>query len=629
MVSYLQVEHLAKSFGDLVLFDDLTFGVGEGERIGLIGCNGCGKSTLLQIISGSEPYANGTISFRRDLRIAYLEQNPLFRAGTTVLDACLADNSPEAHAIAAYERATAAGDAPTLSRTMAEMDALDAWQYESQVKQILSQLKIRDFDQPIETLSGGQLKRVALAQALISKPDLLLLDEPTNHLDMEMTQWLEEYLSHTRLALLMVTHDRYFLDRVCTRILEIDDRQCYSYEGNYSSYLEKRQQRLDAEQSRHEHERNLYRRELEWMRRQPQARGTKARSRIESFNDLEARLRQRRESQSVRLDVKATYIGKKIFEVKGLSKRFGQKVILDGFDYLFARYEKMGIVGDNGTGKSTFIKLLMGLVEPDQGVIDIGETVRFGYYAQEGITFDDNTKVLDVVTQIAEQIELSDGRRMSASQFLQLFLFAPQQQYDFVGKLSGGQRRRLYLCTVLMRNPNFLVLDEPTNDLDIMTLQVLEEYLQGFGGCLIVISHDRYFMDKVANHLLVFGGNGQVKDFPGNYSEYLEWHTLKQAQQRADESSNPRPKKSAIAPAPPSSESSNKRRRSYKENREMELLETEIATLEAEKKSLEEQLSSGSLPLDTLTRNSVRIGEVIALVDQKSMRWLELSEIEA
>ena len=626
MVSYLQVEGLVKSFGDRVLFENLSLGVGEGQRIGLIAKNGTGKTTLLNIIAGREDYEAGRITFRRDLKVAYLEQNPAFPEGTTVLDACFLADSPALRAVAAYEQAVASADEDVLHRAMAEMDAQDAWNYESRVKQILTQLKIKDFDQPTGQLSGGQVKRVALANALIAEPDLLILDEPTNHLDLEMTEWLEEYLAHTRLSLLMVTHDRYFLDRVCSDIVEIDDRQAYVYHGNYSLYLEKRQQRLDAADAQRERDNNLYRTELEWIRRQPQARGTKARSRVESFGELEERLRKRRESGNVRLDVKAAYIGKKIFEVRGLSKRFGDKVILDGFDYRFARYEKMGIVGDNGTGKSTFIKMLMGLVQPDAGTIDIGETVRFGYYSQDGLSFDDGAKVIDVVTEIAEHIELGEGRRLSASQFLQYFLFTAQTQYDYVEKLSGGERRRLYLCTVLMRNPNFLVLDEPTNDLDIMTLQVLEEFLQGYGGCLIVISHDRYFMDKVADHLLVFQGGGQIKDFPGNYSDYLEWKRLKESEERAAGSQENKKIQEKQMPKQ-SSAPSGKRKRTYQENREMERLEQEIPQLEQEKAELERLLGSGSLSVGELTAKSVRIGEGIALIDEKSMRWLELSEI--
>lgn len=626
MVSYLQVEGLVKSFGDRVLFENLSLGVGEGQRIGLIAKNGTGKTTLLNIIAGRGDYEAGRITFRRDLKVAYLEQNPKFPDGTTVLDACFLADSPALRAVAAYEQAVASADEDALHRAMAEMDAQDAWNYESRVKQILTQLKIKDFDQPTGQLSGGQVKRVALANALIAEPDLLILDEPTNHLDLEMTEWLEEYLAHTRLSLLMVTHDRYFLDRVCSDIVEIDDRQAYVYRGNYSLYLEKRQQRLDAADAQRERDSNLYRTELEWIRRQPQARGTKARSRVESFGELEERLRKRRESGDVRLDVKAAYIGKKIFEVQGLSKRFGDKVILDGFDYRFARYEKMGIVGDNGTGKSTFIKMLMGLVQPDAGTIDIGETVSFGYYSQDGLSFDEGAKVIDVVTEIAEHIELGEGRRMSASQFLQYFLFTPQTQYDYVEKLSGGERRRLYLCTVLMRNPNFLVLDEPTNDLDIMTLQVLEEYLQGYGGCLIVISHDRYFMDKVAGHLLVFQGGGRIKDFPGNYSDYLEWKRLKESEERAAGLRENRKSPEKQAPKP-SSASSGKRKRTYQENREMERLEQEIQQLERQKSELERQIGSGTLSIGELTAQSVRIGEVIGQIDEKSMRWLELSEI--
>lgn len=532
MTSYLQAEGLTKSFGERVLFENLSLAVGEGQRIGLIAKNGTGKTTLLNILAGKEDYEAGRITRRRDLKIAYLEQDPKLPAGKTVLDACLTGDSPALRAIAAYELALGSGDEESLHRAMAEMDVRQAWNYESQVKQILTRLRITDYAQPTEQLSGGQVKRVALAGALIREPELLILDEPTNHLDLETTGWLEDYLSRSRMSLLMVTHDRYFLDRVCTDIVELDDRTTYSYKGNYSLYLEKRQQRLDAADARRERDANLYRKELDWMRRQPQARGTKARSRIESFRELEERLRKRRESGNVRLDTKATYIGKKIFEISGLRKRFGDRIILNGLDYRFARYEKMGIIGDNGTGKSTFIRMLLGLEPPDAGTIDIGETVRFGYYAQQGLSFDENAKVIDVVSEIAEQIELGDGRRLCASQFLQHFLFPPQAQHDFVGKLSGGERRRLYLCTVLMRNPNFLVLDEPTNDLDIVTLQVLEEYLQGFGGCLIVVSHDRYFMNKVVDHLLVFEGEGRIRDFPGNYDEYLEWKQLRDAELR-------------------------------------------------------------------------------------------------
>lgn len=648
MTPCLQVENLTKSFGDLVLFDNLSFGIGEGDRVGLIAKNGTGKTTLLNILTGHEDYDSGTITFRRDLKVAYLEQSPKFPTGSTVLEACFLSDSPVVRAIAAYEQAlqqSATGaNEEILQEAMTRMDQLGAWNYETRIKQILSRLNINDFDQPTDKLSGGQAKRVALANALIAEPDLLILDEPTNHLDLEMTAWLEEYLAKTKLTLLMVTHDRYFLDRVCTEILEIDHRHCYSYKGNYSYYLEKRQERIDAAEAQRDSDRNLYRKELEWMRRQPQARGTKSRARIESFYELEERLRKEREAGKVRLDVKAAYIGKKIFEVKELSKRFGDKIILDHFSYTFSRYEKMGIIGNNGTGKSTFIKMLLGIVSPDSGTIDIGETVRFGYYSQEGIQFDENAKVIDVVTEIAENIELSDGRRMSASQFLQYFLFTPQTQYNFVSKLSGGERRRLYLCTILMRNPNFLVLDEPTNDLDIVTLQVLEEYLQSYSGCLIVISHDRYFMDKVPDHLLVFEGNGKIKDFPAGYSRYLEWKQLKECEEaqaatknasknlNATKTGNNNRAESTTDQAQEgtkgnSNRTAKPRKLSFNEKREMEQLEKLIPELEAEKAALEAEMSSGTLPIDELTAKSVRISELIDQIDSASMRWLELSEI--
>ena len=628
MVSYLQVEGLSKSFGDLTLFENLSLSVGEGQRIGLIARNGSGKTTLLNIIAGREDYQAGKITFRRDLKVAYLEQDPRYPDGTTVLDACFMSDSPAVAAIAAYEQAVNQNDPDALHEAMARMDRLDAWNYEFRIKQILSQLHITRFDQPTRELSGGQIKRVALANALITEPELLILDEPTNHLDLEMTQWLEEYLSRAQLSLLMVTHDRYFLDRVCTDIVEIDHRQAYLYKGNYSYYLEKRQERLDAAEAKRESDRNLYRQELEWMRRQPQARGTKARSRIESFHELEERLRKEREKGPVRIDVKASYIGKKIFEVKGLSKRFGDKVILDHFDYTFARYEKMGIIGGNGTGKSTFLKILMGQVAPDSGSIDIGETVRFGYYSQEGITFDEQAKVIDVVSEIADHIELNDGRKMTASQFLQYFLFTPQTQHNFVAKLSGGERRRLYLCTILMRNPNFLVLDEPTNDLDIMTLQVLEAYLKDYGGCLIVVSHDRYFMDKVVDHLLVFEGEGRIKDFPSGYSDYLQWKRGKAEQEAAQAAATAREStKSAESPKPARPASPTKRKLSFNEKRELEQLDRQIPEMEAEKAALETEMSSGTLPIDELTAKSLRVAELIKRIDEASMRWLELSDI--
>ncbi len=624
MINYLQIENLHKSFGDRTLFDSLSMSVGEGQRIGLVARNGAGKTTLLNIIAGKEDYGAGRVTFRRDLKVAILEQDPAFMPGTTVMEAALRGDSPELEAVARYEMSLSSGDAAGLEKAMADVDALGAWNYEARVKQILTRLRIADYTQKTEHLSGGQTKRLALAGTLISQPDLLILDEPTNHLDMEMTEWLEEYLNSSGVTLLMVTHDRYFLDKVCTEIVEIDDRRAYVYKGNYSYFLEKKQERLNAEAASRESDKNLFRKELDWMRRQPQARATKAKARIESFHELEERLRREREAGSVRLDVKAAYIGKKIFEVKGLSKSYGDKVILKGFDYLFARYEKMGIVGDNGVGKSTFIKILLGLMQPDSGTVDVGETVRFGYYSQQGIEFDPGTRVIDLVTDIAENIELGDGRTMSASQFLQYFLFTPATQYDLAGKLSGGERRRLYLCTILMCSPNFLVLDEPTNDLDIMTLQVLEEYLAGYGGCLIVVSHDRYFMDKVADHLLVFEGDGKIRDFPGSYSDYLQWMHLREAENRQQEP------KAAPKPARPDREPQpgERKKLTYAQRREMEALEKELPEMETEKAELEREMSSGVLTLDQLTAKSERIAELISLIDTVSMRWLSLSEIE-
>ena len=509
MINYLQVENLTKSYGDLVLFDNISFTIGEGQRIALIGRNGSGKTTLLNILAGKDTADSGTITPRRDLRIAYLEQNPEYAADLTVLEACFRSDNPALRAIAAYEQAVADPAQDGLQEAMSRMDALAAWDYEQRAKEILSRLKINDFDKKIGQLSGGQLKRVALAAVLISEADLLILDEPTNHLDTDMTEWLEEYLTRNKAALLMVTHDRYFLDRVCSDILEVDQRSVCLYKGNYAYYVEKKQERAEAAEARRESDLNLYRRELEWMRRQPQARATKARARIDSFHELDARLKSTRTQASLKLDVQATRIGTKIFEAKELCKRFGDLVILDRFNYNFARYDKLGIVGDNGCGKSTFLKLLTGIIQPDSGTIEVGESVRFGYYSQQGLDFDEGKRVIDIVTDIAHEIHLGDGRRMSASQFLQYFLFPPEVQYSYVARLSGGERKRLYLCTILIQSPNFLILDEPTNDLDIVTLGVLEEYLQAFKGCVIVVSHDRYFVDKVADHLQHQQGHGQ------------------------------------------------------------------------------------------------------------------------
>lgn len=621
MTSYLQIDNLTKSFGDLVLFENISFGIAEGQRIGLIAKNGTGKTTLLNVISGKEGYDSGNIVFRRDLRVDYLEQDPKYPEELTVLEACFHHGNSVVELIKEYERCMETEGHPGLEDLLVRMDHEKAWEYEQKAKQILSQLKIRNFDQQVKYLSGGQLKRVALANALITEPDLLILDEPTNHLDLDMTEWLEGYLRRTNLSLLMVTHDRYFLDRVCSEIIEIDNRQVYQYKGNYSYYLEKRQERIEATNAEIERANNLYRTELDWMRRMPQARAHKAKYRQDAFYEIEKVAKQRFNNDNVKLDVKASYIGSKIFEADHLYKSFGDLKILEDFSYIFARYEKMGIVGNNGTGKSTFIKILMGQIQPDSGTIDIGETVRFGYYSQDGLQFDEQMKVIDVVQDIAEVIELGNGKKLTASQFLQHFLFTPETQHSYVYKLSGGERRRLYLCTVLMRNPNFLVLDEPTNDLDIITLNVLEEYLQNFKGCVIVVSHDRYFMDKVVDHLLVFNGQADIRDFPGNYSDYRDWKEAKAQQEK--EAEKPQEEKTARVRL------NEKRKMSFKEKREFEQLEKEIAGLEAEKAAIEEQLCSGMLSVDELTEKSKRLPEVNDLIDEKTMRWLELSEIES
>ena len=590
-IPYLDVQDLTKSFGSLVLFENISFSVAAGQKVGLIAKNGTGKSTLLSLIAGHDSPDAGSIIFRRDIKVGILEQSPKFDPDESVLDACFNHQGEEEKVLKA--------------------------------KQILTQLKIRDLSQPMGQLSGGQQKRVALANVLITEPDMLILDEPTNHLDLEMIEWLEGYLARGRRTLLMVTHDRFFLDRVCTVIMELDDRTIYTYRGNYAYYLEKRQERIDARRAEVARANNLYRTELEWMRRMPQARGHKARYREEAFYELEKVARQRIEERQIRLKASNVYIGSKIFECQYVSKSFGDHVILKDFYYNYSRFEKMGIVGNNGTGKSTFIKMLLGEVQPDAGQFVIGETVRFGYFSQEGMKFDDQQKVIDVITDIADYIDLGGGRHMTASQFLQYFMFTPEQQHNYVYKLSGGERRKLYLCTVLMRNPNFLVLDEPTNDLDIITLQVLEEYLADFPGCVIVVSHDRYFMDKVVDHLLVFKGQGEVKDFPGNYTQYRQWLAMENkavAEQRRGETpaAEKEPKKNY--------RNDTRRRLSFKEKREYEQLEKDIARLEAEQKILEEELCSGQLSVEALTEKSKRLPELKDELDEKSMRWLELSE---
>ena len=588
---YLDVQHLTKSFGSLVLFNDISFSVAEGQKVGLIAKNGTGKSTLLSILSGKEGYDSGEIIFRRDLRVGMLEQAPDFDPSESVLDACFNHK----------------GDPEKVLKA----------------KQILTQLKIRDLEQPMGQLSGGQQKRVALANVLITDPDLLILDEPTNHLDLEMIEWLEGFLNRGNKTLLMVTHDRFFLDRVCSVILELDDQTIYTYRGNYSYYLEKRQERIDNRRAEIARANNLYRTELEWMRRMPQARGHKARYREEAFYELEKVAKQRIEERQIRLKSRNVYIGSKIFECQYVSKAFEEKVILKDFYYNFSRFEKMGIVGNNGTGKSTFIKMLLGQVAPDSGKFDIGDTVRFGYFSQEGLQFDDQMKVIDVVKDIAEYIDMGGGKHFSASQFLQYFLFTPEQQHNYVYKLSGGERRKLYLCTVLIKNPNFLVLDEPTNDLDIVTLQILEEYLQDFPGCVIVVSHDRYFMDKVVDHLLVFKGEGEIKDFPGNYTQYRQWSQLQPNEPK--ESKEVKDEKETKTTSDINNQQ--KRKLTYKEKREFEQLEKEIADLEAEQQALEEALCSGTLSVEELTEKSKRLPLLKDELDEKSMRWLELSEI--
>lgn len=619
----LDVQGLTKAIGDLVLFSDVSFSMSERQRTGLIAKNGAGKTTLLNIICGDEDYNDGRIVFRRDLRVGYLPQHPAFPPELTVMEACFEHANATTELIKAYEHCLATPGNPGLEQLVERMDQAQAWDYEARVKQILSKLKIDDFDARVATLSGGQVKRIALAGVLMMEPDLLVLDEPTNHLDLDMIEWLEQFLQTSSFALLMVTHDRYFLDRVCNQIMELDARQLYVYNGNYSYYLEKRQQRIDARNSEIERANNLYRRELEWMRRTPSARGHKARYREEAFYELEQRAHQRIEEKRTRLELKSAYIGNKIFEADYISKSFGpDKIILKDFFYTFSRYEKMGIVGNNGTGKTTFIKLLLGLEKPDSGRFTVGETVRFGYYSQEGLQFREDAKVIDIVRDIAEYVDLGGGRHLSASQFLQHFLFAPDRQYTYVRKLSGGERRRLYLCTVLMRNPNFLVLDEPTNDLDIITLQVLEEYLQAFHGCVIIVSHDRYFMDKVVDHLLVFQGQGVVKDFPGNYTQFREEMLKRGAVAAKDD-----PQESAKPKANVKTKSPQARKLSYKEQRELQQLGDDIDRLEQEKRELEAALCSGTLSVDDITAKSRRLPQLEAELDEKSMRWLELSEI--
>ena len=591
MSAIIECRNLTHYYGRRLIYRDLSFDVPQGRILGLLGKNGTGKTTLLSLLSGKEPVDSGSIIYRKDVRVGFLEQQPKFDPEESVLDACFNHN----------------GDPDKILKA----------------KQILTQLRITDLNQPMGQLSGGQQKRIALANVLITEPDLLILDEPTNHLDLEMIEWLEGYLSRGNKTLLMVTHDRYFLDRVCNLILELDNHTIYSYRGNFRYYMEKRQERIDATRAEIERANNLYRRELEWMRRQPQARGHKARYREEAFYDLEAKAKQRMEERQMRLKSKNVYIGSKIFECQYVSKAFDEKVILKDFYYNFQRFEKMGIVGNNGTGKSTFIKMLLGEVGPDSGQFDVGDTVRFGYFSQDGMKFNDQQRVIDVISDIAEYIDYGGGKHITAGQLLQHFLFTPEQQYDYVYKLSGGERRKLYLCTVLMRNPNFLVLDEPTNDLDIQTLEVLEEYLQDFPGCVIIVSHDRFFMDKIVDHLLVFRGNGEIKDFPGNYTQFREWESLKPKAEAADKpntTSEKKEKREFVG--------EQRRKKTYKEKCEFERLEKEIAELEKEQKQIEEELCSGTLSIEQLTEKSKRLPVIKESLEEKETRWLELSEID-
>ena len=620
MVSYLQVQNLTRRVGDKTLFSDLCFSIGEGQKVGLIAKNGTGKSTLLNILSGNDQADEGQVVYRNDLRIGYLEQTPNYPLDLTVIEACFWHGNETTNLIREYETCMASTTQEGLQDILDRMEQQKAWDYENRAKTILSQLFITEFNKPLSQLSGGQLKRVALANTLIMEPDFLILDEPTNHLDLQMIEWLENYLSRSNVTLLMVTHDRYFLDRVCSVILELDEETIYTYQGNYAYFLEHRAQRLEVARAEVARASNLYRTELDWMRRMPQARGHKARYREEAFYELEKQAHRRIEEQQVRLEMKSTYIGSKIFEAEYVSKAYGDLVLLKDFYYNFSRYEKLGIVGNNGTGKSTFVKMLLGLVKPDSGRFVIGETVRFGYYSQEGMEFDEQMKVIDAVRKTAEYVDLGGGRKLSAMQFLQHFMFSPQQQQNYIYKLSGGEKRRLYLCTVLMQSPNFLVLDEPTNDLDITSLQILEQYLQDFRGCVIIISHDRYFMDKVVDHLFVFKGNGKVKDFPGNYTQYREWEKLEPAPQKNQSTQN--------TPKTQNYQGERKRKMSFREKQEFEALGKEIDALEKEKAEIETALSSGTLSTQEIIDMSKRLPVVNDLLDDKSMRWLELSEIE-
>ena len=620
MASFLQVENLTKSYGDRILFADVTFGVNEGEKIGIIAKNGTGKSTLLNIISRKETADSGKITFRNDLRVSILDQMPTFDDNATVIEACMHDNSKIASIISLYEEALLSGNNDNITRAMQQMDSAGAWDYEDRLKQLLTQLKVPNLNARISNMSGGQRKRVALARVILEDPELIILDEPTNHLDIEIIEWLEDYLKRSRVTLLMVTHDRYFLDRVCNKIIEIDNKQIYSYDGNYDYYLRRRRERIDAMTAELAKVKNTLRREQEWMSRQPQARAGKAKYRIDQFYDLKDRSRVNLQEDNINLNVKSSYIGSKIFEAVGISKKFGDKIILDDFTYTFARYEKLGIIGHNGAGKSTFIKLLQGLIPSDCGEWNVGETVKFGYYSQDGIAFNENKRVIDAITEIAEDVVINGERHYSPMQFLQHFLFSPADQQKYIHTLSGGERSRLHLASVLMRSPNFLILDEPTNDLDIVTLGILEEYLCSFNGCLIVISHDRYFLDNIVDHLFVFEGNGNIKDFPGNYSDYRNWLSEQaklqtQASPQEKQKSQEKPKTERTA------------KLTFKERKEFEQLTIEIDQLTTEKNQLDNLFNSGR-EIPDIIEKSARYNEIKELLDEKELRWLEFSEKE-
>jgi ATP-binding cassette subfamily F protein uup len=619
MVPYLQAEQVSKRYADYMLFENISFTIFKDQKVALIAKNGAGKSTLMEILAGYDSPDKGKITLTNDIRVGYLKQNPVLDQGSTVLEQALKSENPILQVIQDFETAVKHNDQTAVSRLTGEMEELHAWDFELKIKQILSQLHIDQFDQKVGEMSGGQQKRLALANALVNEPDLLLLDEPTNHLDLEMIEWLENYLEKSKCTLFMVTHDRYFLDRVCNEIIEIDEDQVYSYQGNYSYYLEKRRERIEQQQASTERARNLLRTEQEWMRRMPQARGHKAKYRIDQYYELKEKAAYRRKDENLELSISSSRLGSKIIELHHISKAFGDQILIDDFSYRFSRFEKVGIIGENGSGKSTFLNILTGTIPPDQGTVDTGQTIKIGYYRQEGIDFKPEDKMIDVIKNIAEVIQFEDGSKMTASQLLTRFLFPPETQYTLIEKLSGGERRRLYLCTILMQNPNFLILDEPTNDLDIMTLGVLEDYLSGFEGCVIIVSHDRFFMDEIVDHLFVFDGNGRIKDFPGNYSIYRE-SLLEKEKQQKQELVPVKPK------AMPVKTKSTGTKLTFKEKKELESLETEIAMLEAEKNNLLDALNSGTLSPDELMEKSRRFSELTPELEEKEMRWLELSE---